>query len=380
MNICVVVPQKDIYSETFIRAHIERLAGEVTSLYGTDLHMVTADGRALLKPPGFLERVRRSFLYRLFGVRFDEHCLWQRAFQRYLTDNGIDAVLAEFGPTGVRLMESCKKADVALVVHFHGFDAYRKKTIEDYGAKYQSMFQTADAVIAVSRHMVERLVGLGAARERVHHVPCGMNEKMFYGGDPAKAGPVFLTIGRFVDKKAPHLLLPAFRKVLLQAPEARLIMVGDGLLWDSSVALAKALKIENSVTFAGVKSHQEVAHLMREVRAYVQHFITPSSGDSEGTPVAVMEAGGSGLPVIATRHAGIPDVVDDGITGFLVDEYDIDTMAERMTRIAREPALAARMGQAARERVLSQFTLDKTIKDLDEVIRQAVQKRKGTTA
>ena len=377
MNICVVAPHKDIYSETFVRAHIERLTGNITALYGESFPMFEAAGTALLPPPNLLQRAQRALLSRLFKVRFDADILRQRAFQRYLRDNNIDAVLAEFGTTGTRVMDSCRKAGVPLIVHFHGFDAYRTKILQEYGAKYLPMFRIAAAVVVVSRHMRQQIISLGAPAEKVHHVPCGMNERMFHGSEPAKAAAVFLTTGRFVDKKAPHLMLLAFQKVLRQVPEAKLIMVGAGHLWDSSIALARSLKIEDSVTFAGVKSHQDVAQLMREARAFVQHSITPVSGDSEGTPVAVMEAGGSGLPVVATRHGGIPDVVEDGVTGFLVEEYEIDAMAERMARLACDPALAARMGQAARDRVLKDFTLERTVKSLDEIIRQAAQKRTG---
>jgi glycosyltransferase involved in cell wall biosynthesis len=141
--------------------------------------------------------------------------------------------------------------------------------------------------------------------------------------------------------------------------------------------MAKSLNISGSVEFAGSKSHQEVAHLMRHVRAFVQHSITASSGDSEGTPVAIQEAGGSGLPVIGTIHAGIPDVVQDGVTGFLVKEGDIEGMAQRMKEIAQNPQLAASMGEAAKTRILSQFTLDHSIQGLSKVIETAVNTKKG---
>ncbi len=115
---------------------------------------------------------------------------------------------------------------------------------------------------------------------------------------------------------------------------------------------------------------------MRQVRAFVQHSMTAISGDSEGTPVGILEAGGAGLPVISTYHAGIPDVVEDGITGYLVNEGDIELMADRMIAVAQDSALAARMGVAAQAKVLSNYTLEKSISRLITIIETAVKQEK----
>lgn len=375
VNICVIVPEKGGYSETFVRAHIERLPGKVTYLYGGYFPTRLANGDLLLPEPNFSERIKRSMLSRLCGMNFDENKLKSRALAKYFKDNKIDAVLTEYGPTAVRVADVCQEAGVALVAHFHGFDAYEHKTLEEFGGQYKNVFEFSGAVIAVSRHMVRQLVKLGADERKVHYVPCGMNPDLFYGSNPSKCAPVFLTTGRFVDKKAPHLVILSFQKVLERVPDARLIMVGNGPLMDSAMSMVKALGIEKSIELPGPKPHQEVAELMRNVRAFVQHSVTAHSGDSEGTPVAVMEAGGSGLPVVATRHAGIPDVVEDGVTGFLVDEGDINGMAEKIILLAQDPALAARMGEAAQKKVRTSLTLDQSIALLAKAIEGAVQKK-----
>src|SRR3989338_3689197 len=100
MNICVLVPNKDIYSETFILAHIERLPGNVISLYGWLFPTHKANGELLLPPPQLLERWRRSLLHRLLKFNFDEDILKRRALKEFFKTNKIDVVLAEFGPTG----------------------------------------------------------------------------------------------------------------------------------------------------------------------------------------------------------------------------------------------------------------------------------------
>jgi glycosyltransferase involved in cell wall biosynthesis len=107
---------------------------------------------------------------------------------------------------------------------------------------------------------------------------------------------------------------------------------------------------------------------MQKARAFVQHSVTAHDGDAEGTPNAVLEAGASGLPVVATRHAGIKDSVIEMKTGLLVDEGDIDGMAQHMIRLAKDSALAASLGKAARERILTEYSMDKSIQNLWAII------------
>ena len=111
---------------------------------------------------------------------------------------------------------------------------------------------------------------------------------------------------------------------------------------------------------------------MEGARAFVQHSMTAPSGDSEGIPVAILEAGASGLPVIATRHAGIPEAVVDGETGYLVGEGDVNAMASRMRQLALEPELAGRLGARARAHVREHFRLSDTLVQLWGVLQLAM--------
>ena len=121
--------------------------------------------------------------------------------------------------------------------------------------------------------------------------------------------------------------------------------------------MTMSLGLSGAVELQGVRSQAEVATAMQHARAFVQHSITTHDGDSEGTPVAVLEAGASGLPVVSTQHAGIKDAVIHEKTGFLVEEGDIDGMAEQMTRLAKDPQLAAELGTAGREWVSSEYSM-----------------------
>ena len=150
-------------------------------------------------------------------------------------------------------------------------------------------------------------------------------------------------------------------------------MIGDGPLREECEDLAKTLGLEGVIEFSGTLAHSELETAMQQARCFVQHSVEASSGDSEGTPVAILEAGASGLPVISTRHAGIPDIVIEGETGFLVDERDFERMAEHMILLAQDPELAQRMGEAARRRIADDFSIEGTILRLWRIIEACMK-------
>jgi colanic acid/amylovoran biosynthesis glycosyltransferase len=378
-KVCIVRPGKSTYSETFIRAHIQEFPGEITTLYGEGFPTFTEDDRPLLPP---FQRWANNVAGRAVGIdpgrihstvlRHYPEYFRSALVKRFLRRQRVQAVLAEFGPTGVAMMEACRSAGVPLIVHFHGYDAYSRPTLERVGRQYPELFQMAAAIIAVSRDMERQLLSLGAPQQKLFYNPYGVDESVFQPANPASAPPVFVAVGRFVDKKAPHLTLLAFHRVLQTCGEARLIMMGDGPLWEACKQMSQALGIADAIDFRGACTHSEVAEAMRQARAFVQHSVQPSHGDSEGTPVAILEAGAAGLPVVATRHAGIPDVVLHEHTGFLVEERDVNAMAEYMLRLARDPALAGSLGAAARERVRAEFSMRRSISNLWDIIQSTV--------
>jgi len=363
--LCVLAPRRGAYSQTFIEAHKERLPATIKCLHTTDYESLSTDEGPLLKST-MVDRLKRAAVRRV--MHWDHSELELRAVQQYLRQNKVDAVLAEFGPTATLIVDACTRTGVPLIVHFHGHDAHRQSELKSFGSRYPEVFRHAAAIIAVSQDMHEQLINLGAPPTKLHLNPYGVDASRFQGSDPLNSPPTFLAVGRFVNIKAPYLTLLAFRKTLAEVPEARLVMIGDGPLWDTCYQLIRSFGMSNSVDLQGPRTHSEVAELMQKVRAFVQHSVTAHDGDAEGTPNAVLEAGASGLPVVATRHAGIKDSVIEMKTGLLVDEGDIDGMAHHMIRLAKDSALAASLGKAARERILTQYSMDKSIQNLWAII------------
>jgi glycosyltransferase involved in cell wall biosynthesis len=291
---------------------------------------------------------------------------------RRLRRHKVDRVLANFGPTGVALLPACQKASVPLVVHFHGFDAHTRSVTDHFGEQYRKLGREAAAVIAVSHGMVAALAELGVPREKIHLTRYGVDASRFAAKATFPEVPLFFGVGRFVEKKAPYLTLLAFANARKRLPGAKLVLGGDGELWETTRNMAAALELGESVEFPGVMSPDAVAATMQSATAFVQHSIEPavgpSAGDREGTPVAVLEALMTGLPVISTRHAGIGEVVEHERTGLLVEERNVDGMAEAMSRVGASQDFAAALGRAARQVALANYGAEHYVGSLKRIL------------
>ena len=366
LKVCIAQPNCDVYSERLIRDQLERLPADVTMICDGWLPRRQWNGERVLPLP--LAAVRRAAAAWLpsLAPRISTFGLSQ-----YLREHRIDVVLAQYGVTGAAVADACHTAGVPLVVQFHGFDAHHRPTLEEHREAYRRLFARVSALVAVSRKMTAQLIALGAAPDKVIYNPPGVDCARFSGADPAASPPTFISVGRFVHKKAPHFTLQAFQQVRAEHRDARLIMFGDGYLLESCSELARSLGLADAVEFRGATRHHEVRAALREARAFVLHSVEAADGDSEGTPVALLEASASGLPVVATRHAGITDVVIDGETGSLVDEGDVAMMAARMIELARNPDLAARQGARGRAHIAAHYSIEKNIAALSSVLTSA---------
>lgn len=362
--VAVVMPYEPALSETFIRAHVERMPAKTVLVAGCP--PAIGSRPVLSVPERAAYKMRRALLRE--GLGPETTAAYVKAFRRHR----VATVLAEYGTAGVLVMNACRELGLPLVVHFHGYDASVRSVLAEHAQAYREMFAQAAGVIAVSNAMRRKLVALGAPPAKVHVIPCGVDCTAFDSADPASAPPTLLAVGRFIEKKAPHITLEAFGKARRGVPQARLRMVGDGPLLEDCRARAQALGIADAVAFLGAQPHVVVQEEMRRARCFVQHSVEAANGDCEGTPVAILEACASGLPVVSTRHAGIPDVIVDGETGFLVDERDSDAMAARMILLLREAQLARQLGQAARRRMQRGFSKQHSDGRLWAVIQSSV--------
>jgi len=294
----------------------------------------------------------------------------QSRIRSELKEAGCEVVLAEYGHVGAEIAEACWQLKIPLVVHFHGFDAHQNSHVAEYLERYQSMFQKASAIIVVSNTMKKALEKIGADPDVLHTIHYGVNCEHFSHNKNPDSNLSFLTVGRFTEKKAPHLTIKAFSKIADDFPEIQLRMIGNGPLLDNCVDLAKSLALEARIEFLGEKNHEEVAQAMATARCFVQHSIRAPSGDCEGLPLAILEASASGLPVISTIHAGIPEVIEHEVSGFLSNEGDVESMAKHMAIVASDDATVSRLGCSGRKIIEEKFSLHRYISELSSLLQR----------
>jgi colanic acid/amylovoran biosynthesis glycosyltransferase len=365
LRIAICSPNKNAYSETFIMAQKNGLMGKIFYYFGGLLpNELEGHGKLSNRYTEVSNIVKRKIKTTTFNSE-------EEAFISSLKKNKIQVVLAQYGVTAHRIVDICKHLKIPLVTHFHGYDASMHSFIESCG-NYKKVFDYSAAVIAVSQTMKERLLQIGCPANKLVYNPYGPNDS-FLALKPEFLTESFIGVGRFVDKKAPYYIILSFQKVLSKYPDAKLILGGDGPLFEVCHNLVKYLKIEQSVILPGPVSREKFIDYLASARAFVQHSVTAISGDQEGTPVAILEASAAGLPVISTRHAGIKDVVLEGETGYLVNEHDVDGMAEKMLMLLSNKELAVRLGKNGKERINKHFSLKQHLDRLDDIIAQAVK-------
>ena len=376
-NILIVSPAKISLTETFIRAHIDQLYGNVFYLYGWDLDFKTQSGISLseLYRPGssFLTKLKSllpHYIYFRLDQKRKKNYTKQALIKRYLQEHQIDVVLAEYGTAGSFITPICKNLDIPLLVHFHGFDASREDILNTFKKGYQLMFSYATKIIVVSHAMKQALVGQGCPETKLLINTYGPHSG-YLNIKPNLESNYIISVGRHTYKKAPYLTILAFQKVLERHPNLKLKMIGDGELFDVSKNLVKSLGLENDIILLGGLERKEIIKHLQSSFLFVQHSLVALNGDSEGTPVGIIEAMAAGLPVVSTRHAGIPDVVIENKTGLLVDENNIEEMASYMLKLVENRDLAESMGQKGKIRIENYFTLDKHLQTINQLISES---------
>jgi len=354
------------YSETFIDQQMKQLKPFAVlyegwqpsrffgggSLYPFPLSLLAIRGTLRNLVPSIYQKIYTYFL------------------KKYLQKNKVEAVLANYGPLGTHIMQACMETNIPFSVHFHGFDASEKRTIESYGSSYIRMAQRAKAIIAVSQVMKRDIESVCGPLQNLHVVPYGVDLEKFHPSTDKIASKDFnlISVGRFTAKKAPMASIQSFEILLQKFPEAKFTMIGDGELWEEAKQYVQEHGLEKSVLFRGQQSPEAILSALQQADVFIQHSVITPSGDSEGTPNSILEASACALPIVSTRHAGIPEAVVDGETGILVNEHDVQAMGEALIRLAEDRLLREKMGNAARRHMLAHYELAQQAQKLKSLL------------
>jgi len=283
--------------------------------------------------------------------------------KRALVRSRAEVVHAHFGTNGAIILPTARTLGLPLVVSFHGHDVgglepQNRNTVRYY--RYQrlarDLFSYSSRILCASEEMMASLSRAGAPESKLVLHQLGVDTD-YFRPDPTitRQEARILCVGRLVEKKGLGDAISAFSRVVDGVKNARLAIAGDGPLRSELRRQAEDLGVSQRVEFLGVLSPEQVRRQMREASVLLTPSFTPPSGDRESGVIVLKEAGALGLPVVATRHGGIPEVVEHGQTGLLVAERDVVDLANQLSRVLRSRSLRTAFGENARTRVLSHF-------------------------
>ena len=259
---------------------------------------------------------------------------------------GADALLAHYGPTGVQFLSVAFLARRPYAVYFHGYDVGR--VLAENSLAYETLFRSGASLLTNSDFLRDRLVAAGAPSERVRVVPLGVDPRVAQAVREPASPPRVLTIARLVPKKGLEDALRAFASLRGDAASWEYDVVGDGPLRGALERLAVELKIAARVRFHGFLSREDTVDALRRASVFLLASRVDADGSTEGTPVSLLEAASLGIPVVATKHAGIPEILPPQARdeGFLADSGDVAALGDALARLAREAELRESWGRA----------------------------------
>ena len=285
----------------------------------------------------------------------------------------FDAIIVHFGNNAVAAQQLRDLGGLRgkLVAIFHAWELtlLLRERGEHY---YDDLWDKVDLVLPISEHWQRRILRLGCPPRKmaVHHMGVDTRRLAFRTRDNRPDEPMkLLSVARLVEKKGLADAISAVAELRRAGIRAQYRIVGDGPLREALEVKVADLDVGDVVELLGAKTQDEVHQLLDDAHILLAPSVTAENGDQEGIPVSIMEAMARGLPVVSTRHTGIPELVEDSVSGYLVDEHDVDGLVEVLARLAREPASWADLGRAGREMVEREFDQDRLNDQLVDKIR-----------
>ncbi|WP_375259578.1 glycosyltransferase [Citreimonas sp.] len=378
MRTAIATSDYFVLGETFINRHIEHL-------FGGDTVVVAGrhNGQDPYGKPLFVRRAKLSTRDRLAApfaalsgaalhgtsrLPFGDN---RRHLADFLRDQRVEAILAEFGTQALVVAKLGNDLGIPVFSYWRGTDASRALRSRQRVRSYRLMMPRLAGIFSVSQFLLDNLAAHGVRHPNAHVVPSGVDVRRFAPAEKVRGS--CLAVGRMVEKKAPQVTLRAFAAAA-QGREAHLTFIGDGPLLDPCRALAAELGVADRVTFTGALPHDSVReHLMR-TEIFLQHSVTAKDGNTEGLPTAIQEALACGCITLSTRHAGIPEAVEHGVNGLLVDEWDEAGFAAQLGELL-DTADRSAMTRAARQTAETRFDNAALIARVEAVMRDTVAGR-----
>ena len=324
-------------------------------------------------------------------------------------DRDYDIIHCQFGTQSFRGMafRQVNAPQAKLITTFRGYDI--SGFVRQKGKNvYRQLFRHGDFFLTNCDFFRERAISIGCPPEKIKVNRSGLDCDRFLNGANAPASRrdfesidsvslkgetpktalhrftyqsrslaedgwiQIATTGRLVEKKGIEYVIRAVARLVPTYPRLRYKIIGEGPLRQHFTDLIQELKLTENVELMGWRNETEIVETLRNTHVFVAPSITAANGDRDAPINVLKEAMAVGLPVVSTYHGGIPELVEDGKSGFLVPEQDANALAEKLAYLIEHPELWTQMGKAGREFVLQHYNLERINDDLMNIYRSLV--------
>jgi len=379
MRVAVVVRTFPTLSETFVLNQVTGLIDR-----GCDVTVLARDaGEAhpefeqygLRDKTVYHERLSlRHPVTAIRALKYGAH--GRRVLQAYGAASKLepfDVIHCHFGPLGLLAVRLRELGGIQgrIVTTFHGFDITAAVQEKGEGV-YAELFEKGDLFLPISELWHRRLIELGCPAERIAVHRMGIDLERFRFGACDIGTPLELvSVTRLTHKKGLEYSIRAVAALCAEGRNVHYRIAGDGPLRPELEALIQELGVAGKVELLGAIDQDAAAALLASADVLLAPSVTAPNGDMEGIPVALMEAMATGLPVVTTRHSGIPELVTHNVSGYLAAEHDVDGLADGIRTICDNPAIASEWAEAARRTVQERHDIEGLNDQLLERFRHA---------
>lgn len=295
---------------------------------------------------------------------------------QHFHNHNIRLIYARFGTGGVEMLPLKQETNLPMLTSFHGFDVSRElvKT-RNYAEKLQDLFLKGDMFTVVSEHMRNRLINLGCPDHKIVVLKSGIDlgKFPFHSKVSANKDEIrLLSVGRLTGKKGMNILIQGFAQIAKKYPKSKLTIIGEGEERENLESLIEKLQLHGRVKLKGKMSHPEVREQLMNCDLFCIASLTASDGDEEGIPNVIMEALATGRVVVSTAHAGIPELIRHGETGYLVPEKDIRALSAMMIYAIEHQSEWSQLVENGRRKVEQEHDIRKQIRKLEQLFTNLI--------
>ena len=375
------------YCATFLKPEMLHIYRQITALKRCRPVVIAQKREEAVRypfePVHLIAKPSTHFLRR-FWFRQLRDTPWQisgtelRALLRILAKTDARLLHIYFGHIAVHLLPLIRAWQKPSIVSFHGADVMVDMDKAAYRSATREMLDAVKVVMVRSESLRRAVIDLGCDEKKIQLQRTGipLDEFPFRGRSfpPRGRGGEwrFVQAGRLIEKKGLPVTLHAFARFSGQFPNARLTIAGEGPLLGTLQELASELKIDDRVSFTGFISQEQLRDLFYASHIFMHPSETGSDGNQEGIPNSMLEAMASGLPVFATEHGGIPEAIENGVSGVLVPEHDHEELGRTLLNAVQEPDFLSRVGRAGADTVTQKFDQRIQVRRLEDIYLHAM--------